>query len=124
MRISFGELRIGEIARQRIQASLEKNWVSEGENVADFERQLVEEAARDPNLAGPFAEGENTPEFLNQNGICVGDPDDVIATVKRFADIGIDQLVLVPVVGWHTPHEKTLDSIRILGEKVFPQFRS
>ncbi len=38
MRVSFGELRIGEVARQRIQASLEKNWVSEGENVADFER--------------------------------------------------------------------------------------
>jgi len=38
VRISFGELRIGDIARQRIQASLEKNWVSGGENVAEFER--------------------------------------------------------------------------------------
>ncbi len=38
MRIAFGELRIGEIARQRIQSCLEKNWVSEGENVRDFER--------------------------------------------------------------------------------------
>ncbi len=38
MRISFGELRVGDVARQRIQASLEKNWVSEGENVREFER--------------------------------------------------------------------------------------
>ena len=41
MRISFGELRVGEIARQRIQACLEKNWVSEGENVRDFEQQFA-----------------------------------------------------------------------------------
>jgi len=31
--------------------------------------------------------------------------------------------VLIPVVGWHTPHEKTLESIRLLGEKVLPRFR-
>ena len=37
MRVTFGELRIGEIARQRIQTCLEKNWVSEGQNVQDFE---------------------------------------------------------------------------------------
>ncbi len=87
-------------------------------------RELVEEAAQDPNIPGPFADGEITPEFLRQNGICVGDPDDVIATVKRFQDIGLDQLVMVPVVGSQTPHEKTLESIRLLGEKVLPQFRS
>ena len=33
-------------------------------------------------------------------------------------------LVMVPVVGWQTPHEKTLESIRLLGEKVLPLFRS
>jgi dTDP-4-amino-4,6-dideoxygalactose transaminase len=42
MRISFGELRIGDIARQRVQAALEKHWVSEGENVAEFERGFAE----------------------------------------------------------------------------------
>ena len=36
--------------------------------------------------------------------------------------VGIDE-VLIPVVGWHTPHEKTLESIRLLGEKVLPRFR-
>ena len=41
MRISFGELRIGAVARLRIQACLEKNWVSEGENVAEFERMFA-----------------------------------------------------------------------------------
>jgi alkanesulfonate monooxygenase SsuD/methylene tetrahydromethanopterin reductase-like flavin-dependent oxidoreductase (luciferase family) len=87
-------------------------------------RELVEEASQDPDLPGPFAEGEITPEFLKQNGICVGDVDEVIATTQRFADIGLDQLVFVPVVDGATSHEKTLESIRILGEKVLPVFRS
>lgn len=38
MRITFGELKIGEIARQRIHACLEKNWISEGDNVREFEQ--------------------------------------------------------------------------------------
>ncbi len=41
MRISFGELRIGEIARKRIEACFERNWASEGVNVADFEREFA-----------------------------------------------------------------------------------
>ena len=65
----------------------------------------------------PVAEG------FYKNGICVGSPDEVARTIARFEAIGLDQLVLIPVVGWHTPHEKTLESIRLLGEKVLPRFR-
>ena len=41
MRISFGELRTGEAARLGGQNRIDKNWVSEGENVAEFERSFV-----------------------------------------------------------------------------------
>ena len=87
-------------------------------------RELIQEAANDLSIKGPFAKGKVTPEFLHQNGICVGGPEDVAATVKRFADIGLDQLVMIPVVGWHTPHQKSLESIALMGEKVLPRFRS
>ena len=87
-------------------------------------RELIEEASRDPSIQGPFARGEVSADFLNENGICVGDPDEVAATVQRFADIGLDQLVLIPVVGWETPHAKSLESIRISGERVLPRFRA
>jgi len=87
-------------------------------------RELIQEAANDRSIKGPFAKGKVTPEFLHQNGICVGGPEDVAATVKRFADIGLDQLVMIPVVGWHTPHQKSLESIALMGEKVLPRFRS
>jgi hypothetical protein len=32
-------------------------------------------------------------------------------------------VVVVPVVGFDTPHEKTLESVRLMGEKVLPAFR-
>src|SRR3989338_9946865 len=42
MRIMFGDLRIGDTARQYIQRALNKNWVSEGANVAEFEQRFAE----------------------------------------------------------------------------------
>lgn len=41
MRIRFGELRIGDVARHYMQSALDKSWVSEGTNVAEFERQFA-----------------------------------------------------------------------------------
>jgi alkanesulfonate monooxygenase SsuD/methylene tetrahydromethanopterin reductase-like flavin-dependent oxidoreductase (luciferase family) len=86
-------------------------------------RELIQRAAQDPNLKGPIASGAITPEFLYQNGICVGNPDDVARIVKRYADIGLDMLVMIPAVGWHVPHEKTVQSMMLTGEKVIPLFR-
>ncbi len=86
-------------------------------------RELIEIAKKDTSIKGPFASGEVNQEFLHNNGICIGSPDEVSATVKRFQDIGLDQLVLIPVVGWNTPHEKSLESLGILGEKVLPRFQ-
>ena len=85
-------------------------------------RELIKEVSGDKTLAGAFAKTSGAEGFY-KNGICVGSPDDVARTIARFEAIGLDQLVLIPVVGWHTPHEKTLESIRLLGEKVLPRFR-
>jgi hypothetical protein len=40
--------------------------------------------------------------------------------MQRFANVGFDQLVVVPAIGWYMPHEKVLESIRVLGAKVLP----
>lgn len=40
-RVSFGELRIGATARKHLNAALDKNWVSEGENTREFERRFA-----------------------------------------------------------------------------------
>jgi len=40
--ISFGDLRIGPTARKYIDRALSKNWISEGDNVAEFESRFAE----------------------------------------------------------------------------------
>ncbi len=86
-------------------------------------RELIRELAASGEATNPFAIESLEPDYLRQNGICVGTPAEVIATLRRFEAVGFDQVVVVPVVGFDTPHEKTLESVRLLGEKVLPVFR-
>src|SRR5262249_7154902 len=87
-------------------------------------RALIAETKAKKGGHGAFAGGGTSPENLQKNGICVGSPDDVIRTIRRFEAIGLDQLVLIPVVGWNMTHETTLESVKTLGEKVLPHFRN
>ncbi|MBM2824414.1 MAG: Glutamine--scyllo-inositol transaminase [Dehalococcoidales bacterium] len=41
MRISFGDLKIGNTARKYVQAALDRNWISEGQNVKEFEQKFA-----------------------------------------------------------------------------------
>jgi len=41
MRVAFGDLRIGDTARKYVQAALDRNWVSEGANVKEFEQKFA-----------------------------------------------------------------------------------
>ena len=41
MRVMFGDLKIGDIARRYVQSALDKNWVSEGANVREFEQNFA-----------------------------------------------------------------------------------
>jgi hypothetical protein len=43
--------------------------------------------------------------------------------MRRFAAAGFDQLVVVPVIGWRVPHERVLESIRVMGERVLPEIQ-
>ena len=102
-----------------------------GEKLADIPRpipqtklrELIRQAAVDPGTKGPFAAKSTDPEYLSKNGICVGTPEEVTRTIERYRNVGFDQLVLIPVIGWYTPHEKTMESIRLLGEQVLPAFQ-
>jgi alkanesulfonate monooxygenase SsuD/methylene tetrahydromethanopterin reductase-like flavin-dependent oxidoreductase (luciferase family) len=54
-------------------------------------------------------------------GVLVGDPAAAREIVERFADIGVDELMLVMQMGT-VPHELVMRSIRTFGEKVMPHF--
>ncbi len=41
MRIMFGDLKIGDIARKYVQSALDRNWISEGANVEEFEQEFA-----------------------------------------------------------------------------------
>ncbi len=41
MRINFGDLIIGDIAKDRIKKAIDKNWVTEGDNVKEFEEKFA-----------------------------------------------------------------------------------
>ena len=41
MRINFGDLVIGDTAKKYLQKALDKNWVSEGDNVKEFEDKFA-----------------------------------------------------------------------------------
>jgi len=88
-------------------------------------RELVELARNQPGLPGPFAAGMTDPQFLHENGICAGNPDEVAATVGRYQDAGIDQLVMLPrLASWVEDEDRVWDSIRLFGREVIPRFKS
>ncbi len=41
MRITFGDLKIGDTARKYVQRALDRDWISEGVNVAEFEQKFA-----------------------------------------------------------------------------------
>jgi len=88
-------------------------------------RQLFDRAANDPSTQGPMIQGMgSSKDYLMKTGVCVGSPEDIIETIDRFRDVGIDQLVFIPVIGWgHELNEKSLESIRQAGKHVLPVAR-
>jgi hypothetical protein len=52
----------------------------------------------------------------------VGDPACARETVARFAEVGVDELILVMQMGT-VPHELCLRSIRTFAEEVMPHFQ-
>ncbi|HKA88313.1 MAG TPA: LLM class flavin-dependent oxidoreductase [Haliangiales bacterium] len=54
-------------------------------------------------------------------GVIVGDPVAAREIVSRFADVGVDELILVMQMGT-VPHELVMRSIRTFGEEVIPHF--
>ena len=88
-------------------------------------RELIERNRKNADVQGPLASGGSSKDFFAQNGICVGNPEDVIASVQRFKDVGFDMLVFVPVIGWgNTLHDVCLESIAYTGKHVLPHFRN
>lgn len=69
------------------------------------------------------AEGRfDVHDFAKQDMVIVGDVDEVVEKMQRYADAGVDQLICYCEFG-HLPHEAIMENIELLGTKVLPKIR-
>ncbi|MFD9337486.1 LLM class flavin-dependent oxidoreductase [Streptomyces sp. NPDC060028] len=80
-----------------------------------------EERERTFPLLTPILEG-NVPvrEFSDGDMILIGDAEAIVAKAKRYADLGVDQLICY--VQWgYLEHREILRTLEILGKEVIPE---
>lgn len=86
-RVTFGELKVGKTARKYIQRALDKNWVSEGENVREFEAKFAEKfgyrhaIATSSGTDADIVSCASLYEFGAKRG------DEIITTASTFAAV-------------------------------------
>lgn len=77
------------------------------------------EAAR----RAPRQSGKEKFDYLLENGmVLVGTPDDIAQNVEDYREAGATQIITLTQLG-HIAQSDALDSIRLFGKEVIPQFR-
>ncbi|MFI8343672.1 LLM class flavin-dependent oxidoreductase [Streptomyces sp. NPDC085639] len=81
----------------------------------------AEERERAFPLLGPILEGDvPVGEFSDGDMILIGDAETIVGKAKRYADLGVDQLICY--VQWgYLEHREILRTIEILGKEVIPE---
>ncbi|MCA9771904.1 MAG: LLM class flavin-dependent oxidoreductase [Myxococcales bacterium] len=82
----------------------------------DVPREFMDDEEMDEAME--FRGAEDAPAMN-----VLGDPEHCKEIVSRFADAGIDELILVMQAGT-VPHDLIMESIKLFGEKVMPHFAS
>jgi alkanesulfonate monooxygenase SsuD/methylene tetrahydromethanopterin reductase-like flavin-dependent oxidoreductase (luciferase family) len=60
---------------------------------------------------------------LIKDGFCIGTPDDVIASLRRWESIGCDGIMFLINSKQVIPQEQVLNSLRLFAKEVMPKFR-
>ncbi len=60
---------------------------------------------------------------LIKDGFCIGTPDDVIASLRRWESIGCDGIMFLINSKQTIPQEQVLDSLRLFAREVMPKFK-
>ena len=61
-------------------------------------------------------------ELVEDAMVVGGNADTCSRVIERWAEIGLDQIVLMMQAG-HTTHDQVMRSIDLIGEKVIPRFQ-
>ncbi len=68
------------------------------------------------------SDGSEFEQAWQSGAIAIGSPERVRGVVQKYADAGIDQLILLVQAG-RISHESCLQTIRLFGEEIIPAFR-
>jgi alkanesulfonate monooxygenase SsuD/methylene tetrahydromethanopterin reductase-like flavin-dependent oxidoreductase (luciferase family) len=60
---------------------------------------------------------------LIKDGFCIGSPDDVIASLRRWESIGCDGIMFLINSKQVIPQERVLESLRLFAREVMPKFK-
>lgn len=60
--------------------------------------------------------------LLADGFVMAGTPDDCRKVIDAFAEVGVDQLIIHMQMG-NVPHERIMESIRLIGEEIIPEYR-
>ena len=77
------------------------------------------------NLAPRPASDDGSPGDRRAvpEGIAIGDPDQIVAAVKRWESIGVDSINFIVNAAEILPQEQVLASLRLFAREVMPAFR-
>ena len=123
MTIKFGEIKIGDIARDRINRALDKNWLSEGQNTKEFEQLFADHFGYKHAVAMSSGTGACISAMMCLYDMGASRDDEIIipattfvATanavlsagfIPRFVDIELDTLNINPNLIESCINEKT-----------------
>ncbi|MCW2892353.1 MAG: Luciferase-like monooxygenase [Actinomycetia bacterium] len=79
-----------------------------------------EQAKAFPELQRSREEGFNPRAFNDADMIIVGTPEQCIEKMKRYVDIGVDELICYKQFG-HLSHESIMRSLDLIGREVMPE---
>jgi len=82
-----------------------------------------EQARAFPELERSRGENFNPRAFNDADMIIVGTPEQCLEKMKRYVDIGVDQLICYKQFG-HIKHESIMRSIDLLGKEVMPELEA
>ena len=68
------------------------------------------------------SDGTEFQQSWDAGTLCIGNPERVRNAVAKYAEAGVDQLILMMQVA-RVPHEKVMQTIKLFGEEIIPAFR-
>jgi alkanesulfonate monooxygenase SsuD/methylene tetrahydromethanopterin reductase-like flavin-dependent oxidoreductase (luciferase family) len=69
------------------------------------------------------ADPDAVAESLLEGGfVMAGTPDDCVATLDSFQQVGVDQVIIHMQMG-NVPHDRIMESIEIMGKEIIPNYK-